>query len=246
MCYSDDASPPAPPVRGELGGHGDLELESADGTRFSAHQAQPARPGSAAIVVMPDVRGLHTFYKELACRFAEAGMQSVAIDYFGRSAGIGDRSEGFPFREHVEKLDRDRVSDDVAAAVGWLRAQPGVRSVFTVGFCLGGALSWRQSAAGLDLAGCVGFYGAPSRAAGDVPRMRAPLLLLAAGQDFTPVPEVEAFADQVRAAGVEAEMHVYPDAPHSFFDRSFAAHRAACDDAWRRILDFVARHSAVT
>ena len=54
--------------------------------------------------------------------------------------------------------------------------------------------------------------------------------------------DVEKFAEQVRASGVGAELHVYPDAPHSFFDRTFAEHADACDDAWRRILDFVERH----
>src|SRR6266511_1600146 len=191
MCYSDDASPPAPPVRGAVGEHDDLVLESADGTRFGAYYAHPAEPGSVGMVVLPDVRGLHGFYKQLACRFAEAGMHSVAIDYFGRTAGVGSRDEDFPFREHVDKLDRDRVHEDVAPAVA---------------------------------------------------RLRAPLLLLAAGQDFTPVAEVEAFAERVRTAGVEAELHVYPDAPHSFFDRSFAEHWEECADAWRRVLDFVARH----
>src|SRR6266511_1920527 len=209
MCYSDDASPPAPPVRGAVGEHDDLVLESADGTRFGAYYAHPAEPGSVGMVVLPDVRGLHGFYKQLACRFAEAGMHSVAIDYFGRTAGVGSRDEDFPFREHVDKLDRDRVHEDVAPAVAWLRAVPTVRPVFTVGFCMGGGLSWRQSAA---------------------------------GQDFTPVAEVEAFAERVRTAGVEAELHVYPDAPHSFFDRSFAEHWEECADAWRRVLDFVARH----
>jgi carboxymethylenebutenolidase len=38
-------------------------------------------------------------------------------------------------------------------------------------------------------------------------------------------------------------MNVYPDAPHSFFDRTFAEHKAACDDAWRRMLDFVKKNS---
>src|SRR6266511_3187283 len=213
MCYSDDASPPAPPVRGSVG-----------------------------VVVLPDVRGLHGFYKQLACRFAEAGMHSVAIDYFGRTAGVGSRDEDFPFREHVDKLDRDRVHEDVAPAVAWLRAVPTVRPVFTVGFCMGGGLSWRQSAAGHGLAGCVGFYGIPKGFEGYFSRMRAPLLLLAAGQDFTPVAEVEAFAERVRTAGVEAELHVYPDATHSFFDRSSAEHWEECADAWRRVLDFVARH----
>lgn len=196
------------------------------------------------MVVLPDVRGLHHFYKELAQRFAEAGMHCVAIDYFGRTAGIGERDEDFPFREHVEKLQPQTVRDDVRAAVEWLRSPEhgGVGSVFTVGFCMGGGLSWAQSAAGFDLSGCIGFYGIPSRVVDQVPEMTSPLLLLAAGKDFTPVEEVEKFAEQVRANGVEAELHVYPDAPHSFFDRTFGEHREACEDSWRRILDFVERH----
>ena len=40
-------------------------------------------------------------------------------------------------------------------------------------------------------------------------------------------------------AGKAHRMVVYDDAPHSFFDRTFADHRKACDDAWRQILAFV-------
>ena len=41
--------------------------------------------------------------------------------------------------------------------------------------------------------------------------------------------------------GVPHEMHVYPGAPHSFFDRAYGDWKDACDDAWRRILHFVDR-----
>jgi len=227
-----------------MGESGDLVLRSADGTEFAAYFAHPDTPADAAMVVCPDVRGLHSFYKELAERFAEAGMHSIAIDYFGRTAGLGPRGDDFAYREHVDALQPERVAQDVGAAVAWMRglANASVRSVFTVGFCRGGAISWAQSAAGHDLAGCIGFYGIPAAVVDRIPQMKAPLLILAAGKDFTPVPEVEGFAAQVRAAGVEAEMHVYPDAPHSFFDRSFDEHKDACTDAWGRILDFVARH----
>jgi carboxymethylenebutenolidase len=244
MCFGDDARPPLPPVRGGADDHGDLVLRSADGTELGAYYAHPDAPSNVGMVVMPDVRGLHEFYKELAHRFAEAGIHSVAFDYFGRTAGIGRRTDDFPYREHVDKLQPQTVSEDVAAAAEWLRslANGTVDAVFTVGFCMGGALSWAQSAAGLDLTGCVGFYGMPERVQDRIGAMKAPLLLLAAGQDFTPVADVEKFAEQVRVVGVEAELHVYPDAPHSFFDRSFAEHAQACDDAWRRILDFVERH----
>jgi carboxymethylenebutenolidase len=54
-----------------------------------------------------------------------------------------------------------------------------------------------------------------------------------------PVAEVEAFADDVRAAGTQVDLHVYPDAPHSFFDRRFEDYQDECADAWRRILDFI-------
>jgi len=38
-------------------------------------------------------------------------------------------------------------------------------------------------------------------------------------------------------------MHIYEGAPHSFFDRNFAEWQDACEDAWRRMLSFVKKHS---
>ena len=82
------------------------------------------------------------------------------------------------------------------------------------------------------------------RAGPVIPRMTAPLLLLLAGEDKgTPSTEFEEFAQQVRARGLEVESHTYPGAPHSYFDRSFAEHRDACQDSWKRILDFTDRHT---
>ena len=246
MCYGDDARPPAPPVRGEVGDHGDLVLTSADGTQFTAYHAEPAGASSRAIVILPDVRGLHTFYKELTHRFAEAGLHAIAFDYFGRTAGLGNRDEDFAYREHVEQTQPDQIAADAGAAIAWLRQQAGVATVYSVGFCFGGSNSWAQAAAGHDLAGCMGFYGNPSRVADLVPLMRSPLLMLAAGADFTPVEAVEAFAEQAREKGVTVDVKVFEGAPHSFFDRSYAEHREACAEAWRQMLSFMDTHGADT
>jgi carboxymethylenebutenolidase len=247
MCYGDDALPPDPPVAGVVGDHGALFLLSADGTEFGAYYAYPQYRARSAVVVMPDVRGLHPFYQELAERFAAAGLLSIAIDYYGRTTEIGSpRGDSFPFRHHADQLEPAHVSQDVHAAAAWLRADRDhvVESVFTVGFCLGGALSWQQSAADHGLAGCIGFYGRPSRVMDQIGSLRAPLLLLAAGRDDSiPVDEFEQFAEQVRANGVDAELHVYPNAPHSFFDRAAGDYQEECDDAWRRVLGFIDRHS---
>ena len=243
MCYTDDARPPLPPVGGAASDHGDIHLTAADGNRLMAYYARAQEPTGAGIVVMPDVRGLHSFYKELAQRFAEAGIDAVAIDYFGRSAGDGSRDEGFEYRPHVEQTTPEGISADVRAAVEYLRTEEGDASVFTVGFCFGGAQSWRQSAAGHGLAGAIGFYGVPERVRSAIPEMEAPLLLLVAGADHTPLEEFQRFDRELGEAGVPHRMVVYEGAPHSFFDRSFAEHEQAAADAWRQMLDFMKEHT---
>ncbi len=241
MCYPDDARPPDHGRGGEVASHRDLELTGADGNRFAASSARAASPGGAGMVVLPDVRGLHDFYKELAQRFAEAGIDAVAIDYFGRTTDSAERGESFEYRPHVEQTTHEGVAADARAAVEYLRSREGggVRSVFTVGFCFGGAQSWRQSAAGHDLAGAIGFYGVPARVRDVIPGMRAPLLLLVAGADFTPQEEFQTFDRELAEAGVPHRMVIYQGAPHSFFDRTFEEHREAGADAWRQMLSFI-------
>ena len=249
MCYSTDARPPLPPISGAAADQGDLVLKSADGTRFGAYFARAAKPGGAGMVILPDVRGLHPFYKDLAQRFAEAGIDAVTIDYFGRTAGIAERDDNFEYMPHVQQTTIEGIRDDTAAAVDYLRSKDGgaVASVFTVGFCFGGSNSWNQSAGGHGLAGCIGFYGRPMRSEPLIPEMKAPLLLLLAGADAATSQEAfQEFDRKLTTGGVEHEMHVYEGAPHSFFDRSFDRWKDACDDAWRRILDFVGRHGRVS
>jgi len=244
MCYSDDARPPLPPVSGGSGSvasSGDFILEGADGNRFMAYAARASEPRGIGMVILPDIRGLHTYYKELADRFAEIGIDAVAYDFFGRTAGMGERDEGFEFRPHVEQTTPAGVDSDTTAAIDYLRSPEGgvVQQVFTVGFCFGGAASWRQSASQPKLAGAIGFYGVPERVRPFVSGMQAPLLLLVAGADFTPVEEFERFDKELDEAGVPHTMVVYDGAPHSFFDRTFEEHKTACDDAWQQILDFI-------
>jgi carboxymethylenebutenolidase len=163
----------------------------------------------------------------------------VAVDYFGRTAEGDDRSEAFEFMPHVERTTPEGIALDVQAAVAHLRSL-GAESVFTLGFCFGGAFSWRQSADTPGLAGCIGFYGRPERVGQAVERMTAPLLLLQAGADpHIPVADVTHLVQQVP---VEALLHVFEGMPHSFFDRTAPEHAQECDEAWQLIREFVEAH----
>lgn len=246
MCHDDGSLPPRAPDAVEALFHREVVLEGPDGNRFAAYIARAAEPRGHGVVVLPDVRGLHEFYRQLAVRLAEIGADAVAIDYFGRTAGTGDRSDDFEYMPHVQQTTPEGIASDVGAAVAMLRSPDGggATSIFTVGFCFGGSQSWRQSAMTPGLAGAIGFYGRPQLVEDVVDDMRAPLLMLVAGADAHIEPnDVERLAERVREHGVGADVVVYEGAPHSFFDRSFTEHREACDDAWRRVRDFLAAHT---
>lgn len=248
MCFDHDSSPPVPagdrPVI-----TADLTLTAADGNELMAFEARGKEPSPAGVVVLPDVRGLYQFYKDLAVRFAEAGHDAVAIDYFGRTAGTGERSNDWDYMTHVEKTTLEGVRDDVSAAVSWLGRSDPNRAVFTVGFCFGGSHSWHQAANGLGLSGVIGFYGRPRRSETDavvdrVDEVAAPLLALMGGSDAgIPQEAVDEFEQALEHAGVNHEVVVYPGAPHSFFDRKHQEFAEESADAWRRVLAFIAEHS---
>ncbi|HVV57450.1 MAG TPA: dienelactone hydrolase family protein [Gaiellaceae bacterium] len=243
MCFDLDSSPPIPRIAGAAVSHEDLILTAADGNRLAAFLATPDRPAAVGIAILPDVRGLYRFYEELALRFAERGYAAVAIDYFGRTAGTEKRDDDFEYRPHVDATTEEGVQADVQAAVARLRDE-GCESVFTVGFCFGGARSWRAAASGHGLAGAVGFYGRPAIALERVSEIVAPILALQAGDDANiTAADNEAFDQALTAAGVEHEIVTYEGAPHSFFDRKQEQFADASDDAWQRVLAFVAAHS---
>ena len=248
MCFDTDSTPPIPVIAGAAVSHDDLVLSSGDGTQFGAFVATPEEPGATGIVILPDVRGLYRFYEELALRFAERGHTALAIDYFGRTAGVEKRDDDFDYMPHVEQTTVAGIQADVAAAVARLRAA-GATAIFTVGFCFGGRNSWLAAAAGHGLAGAIGFYGMPSERNGvpgptqRAPELAAPILALQAGADeHILAADNDAFDAALTAAGVEHDVVTYDGAPHSFFDRKQEQFAAASDDAWSRVLAFVERY----
>src|SRR5690606_38938971 len=125
--------------------------------------ARAAEPTGAGIVVLPDVRGLHPYYEELALRLAEHGVDALAIDYFGRTAGAARRGPDFDYMPHVDQTTWENLATDVRAAaayVGWPKGG-NVAGMFTIGVCYGGRIAFRTATIGLDLVGAIGFYGNP-------------------------------------------------------------------------------------
>ncbi|MEP7379566.1 MAG: dienelactone hydrolase family protein [Chloroflexota bacterium] len=249
MCFDEDSHPPIRPIAGAAVDGRPITLHAADGTDFAAFAAQPAQPNGAGMIILPDVRGLFTFYEELALRFAETGVAALAIDYFGRTAGTGVRPAGFDHSPHIGEVTWNGLRADIAAARREIGGGAGVRGVFSVGFCFGGRLSMLlASEEELAMAGDIGFYGWPTgEARGGVPAPidrvaanSAPILAMFGGADQgINAQVVESYRAALAAAGAPHEVITYKDAPHSFFDRKAEQFAADSADAWKRVLEFV-------
>jgi carboxymethylenebutenolidase len=227
-------------------------LTAADGNKFAAYVAIPEGPTASQVIVYPDVRGLHKFYKELALRLAEQRITALAFDYFGRSAGLTPRDDSFEYMPHVQQLRFEHVLTDVRAALAALREAGGTeRASFTLGFCMGGSLSLLTGTQDLGLAGVVSFYAGLSReytgfgtVLSQVAKIRCPTLAIFGGADqHIPPDQVEAFDRELDKAGIEHKVISYPGAPHSFFDKLQTQYSEASAGAWDQVLRFISAHS---
>lgn len=256
MCFDQDSRPPIAPIAGGAADAQRITLTSGDGTTFSAFEARASNPTGAAILILPDVRGLHAYYEELALRFAENGVDALAIDYFGRTAGLAPRPGDFEFMPHVAEARWETLAKDIRAGVERMRSTSGDGgrdgSMFVTGFCMGGRLAFDATTLGCGFSGAIGFYGwpvGPNRTGSPAPaevadRIECPVLGIFGGADEGIRSEMrDAFAAALGGASVDHRIVTYEGAPHSFFDRKAADFRAASDAAWSETLGFIRAHT---
>lgn len=140
----------------------------------------------------------------------------------------------------------DRYVGDLRAAVRHVQAHPRAKGtrVGSTGYCMGGALSGRLACAEPALAAAAIYYGA-APPADQIPNIRCPVMGFYGGDDPRITEGVPAFAAAMKAAGKPFEHHVYPGAPHAFFNDERRSFRIGPSrDAWARTLAFFARHLA--
>lgn len=171
----------------------------------------------------------------------EEALGGVAEPERGRLAATVARLMG-PDEGRAERFSR--YTEIFRDAIGHLRAQAGTadRKVGVVGFCLGGGIGGLLACAEPTLNAVVVFYGA-SPPAERIPGIACPVLGHYADPDPRITPTIPAFAEAMRASGKTFEHHVYPKAPHAFFNDTSGAYRPdPARAAWARTLSFLLSH----
>jgi carboxymethylenebutenolidase len=228
---------------------GDPRLESGKVTYpgrtgpMKAYLARPRAEGKKpAVVVIHENRGLNPHIEDVARRLALAGFFALAPDALSPKGGTpADSDEA---RRLIYTLDPSETIGNFLAAVSYLKAHPGSNGkVGCVGFCWGGGLSNQLAVHSKDLAAAVVFYGR-SPTTGDVPKIKAPLLLHYAGLDKRIDAGVPAYESALKAAGATYTIHMYKGVNHAFHNDTRPAryNKKAAELAWQRTLAFFRKY----
>ncbi|MGH7738844.1 MAG: dienelactone hydrolase family protein [bacterium] len=222
-----------------------IELKISDNTQMRAYVAQPAGASPAAgLLVFQEAFGVNDHMRSVTDRFAEQGYFAIAPELFHRSAPAGFEGSYSDFAAvmpHYQALTNEGLLVDAQACFDWLTTQ-GVQNIGSVGFCLGGRVSFLANSA-LPLKAAVSYYGgniAPALLP-NAADQKAPLLLHWGGLDkhITP-PIIASVEEALRASGKEYISSVYSKADHGFnCDARPTYHAESAQLAWSSTLTFL-------
>ncbi|MCI0489050.1 MAG: dienelactone hydrolase family protein [Blastocatellia bacterium] len=215
---------------------------SSNGGTASGYLAIPAEGDGPGVIVIQEWWGLVPHIKNVCDRFASGGYVALAPDlYHGKSTTSPDEAGKLMMAMRIDEAEKD-----ISGAIAYLMNHESTvgDKVGTVGFCMGGALSLYAATKNSRVGACVVFYGGHPNVKPDLPNLEAPVLGLYAGRDGFVTPDsVQELESKLKELGKEADIHIYPDTDHGFFndERPGIYDEAAAEDAWRRVMEFYGR-----
>lgn len=234
----------------------EVVIKTPDGN-CDAHFVHPKSGASAAVLVWPDIFGLRDAFRQMSTRLAEEGYAVLTVNPFYRvqkaptappNPNFGDPATREALFKLAGTLNATTHNSDANTFVTWLDAQSQVdkrRKIGTEGYCMGGPIVMRTSAARADRigAGCSFHGGGLNTANPDsphllIPKMKSSMLIAIAENDDKQNPTSKdilrkAFDD----AKVPAEIEVYA-AQHGWCSiDSQVYNKEQAEKAWARKME---------
>jgi carboxymethylenebutenolidase len=215
----------------------------SNGHTCQGYLAAPAGGQGPAVVVIQEWWGLVAHIQDVVDRFATAGFLAIAPDlYHGQTTTSPDEAGRL-----LMELDIERAAREIAAAGAYLLQQPECSSskYGVVGFCMGGALAQYAATKDPENAGAVvSFYGGFKQVEPDWESFQGAALLIYGEKDKgVPAETGRQLEAKLAKLGKNAEVVIYPDADHAFFNDVRPNYKPeAAADAWRRTLELFRRH----
>ena len=219
----------------------DIKVQSSD-AELDAYFAKPVgETPSAGIVVIHENRGLVPYLRDVADGFGSNGFMAVVPDLLTREGGTASIDDVPPV---LSEIPRERHTADALAAIRFLQEQ-GATKIGIIGFCFGGAVTWRTAIASSDLAAAVPFYGSNPPLEG-VAGITAAVHACYGELDERVNAGIEDMMAALTSANVTHEHKVYAGAQQAFHNHTNEAryHEPAASEAWADALAWFRTHLA--
>jgi len=230
----------------------DVTIKTPDGT-CDAYFVHPATGTAPGVLVWPDIFGLRPAFRQMGKRLAESGYSVLVINPFYRKmkAPTAAKGSATPIPELMplaQSLNETTTFADAKAFIGWLDQQQSVaknKKVGTQGYCMGGPLAFRTSAAMPDRVGAVAsFHGGglvtdmPNSPHLQASKTKAQFLIaIAANDDMRSPNEKNVLKETFAKANLPAEIEVYTGAAHGWCPPDSGVYNEPqAEKAWSRLL----------
>jgi len=195
------------------------------------------------VIVVHENRGLNPHIEDVARRFALANFMAFAPDGLTSVGGFpGDDYQG---GQLFNKVDRNKMTEDMVAAARWLKARPDCSGkIAATGFCYGGGIANTLAVRlGADIAAAAPFYGAVPMQG--IPDIKAAILVHHGALDTALAASWPAYDAALKGANVPHEGYIYPGAVHGFNCDATPEryNKAAADLAWQRTVDWFNKYA---
>jgi carboxymethylenebutenolidase len=235
----------------------DVTITTPDGT-CDAYFVHPSSGTAAGVLLWPDIFGLRPAMRQMGKRLAESGYAVVVVNPFYRTKKAPTAAQGAatPIPDLMplaRALNEQTQITDAKAFVAWLDQQPSVaknKKIGTQGYCMGGPIAFRTSAAAPNRVGAVAsFHGGglvtdqPSSPHAQASRTKAQFLIAIAANDDQRAPtEKDVLKETFTKAGLPAEIEVYTGAAHGWCPPDSGVYNEPqAEKAWSRLLALYAK-----
>jgi len=229
----------------------EVNITTPDGTA-DCYFVHPASGAAAGVLVWPDIFGLRASFRQMGKRLAESGYSVLVVNPFYRvkKAPTAEAGGGTPIQQLMplaRALNETTHMADAKAFIAWMDGQASVaknRKIGTQGYCMGGPIAFRTSAAVPDRVGAVASFhgGGLVTDAANSPHLqasktKAQFLIAIAENDDTRSPNDKTTLKETFAqAKLPAEIEVYGAAHGWCPPDSRVYNEALAEKAWSRLL----------
>jgi carboxymethylenebutenolidase len=217
---------------------------------YFVHPASGSAPG---VLMWPDIFGLRPAFRQMGKRLAESGYAVLVVNPFYRikKAPTADAGSATPIPQLMplaRSLNETTQMTDAKAFIAWLDRQSSVaknRKLGTQGYCIGGPIAFRTSAAVPERVGAVAsFHGGglvtdmPNSPHLQASKTKAQFLIaIAANDDMRSPKEKDVLKETFSKANLPAEIEVYAGAAHGWCPPdSRVYNEPLAEKAWSRLL----------